>query len=135
LWFAWFWIFFFWLFYLLSDSTNVKVYDPHYEENKWTCMTLYSLYNLAHEDFYTRLSRSTNIFINWSLQGVIIASIYGSQFMGAPMIIWTALIAFVVTIPIPFILGAIIHKKIYEKFMIKYENMKSMKGIFDKSKL
>jgi hypothetical protein len=135
LWFAWFWIFFFWLFYLCADSTNVKVFDNHYENNRWTSMTFYSLANLAHEEYYTRLSRVTVVLINWTIQGVIIASIYGNQFLDAPMIIWTAAIAFVATLPVPFLIGYLIHKKIYEKNLIKYENMKAMKGVIDKDKL
>ena len=55
--------------------------------------------------------------------------------LGAPMIIWTAVIAFVATLPFPFIFGYAFLKKMYEKCLIKYENMKGMKGVFDKSKL
>ncbi len=51
------------------------------------------------------------------------------------MIIWSAVIAFVATIPIPFILGGIFFKKIEEKNLIKYENMKLMKGTTDKTLL
>jgi hypothetical protein len=135
LWFAWIWIFIYWLFYLLSNATNVKVYDKRFEENTWTCMALYSLYHLAHEECFTRLSRSSVLLINWSIQGVIIASIIGNQYLGAPMIIWTAAVAFVATIPIPFFLGGIFFKKIYEKNLLKYESLKNMKGTFDKSKI
>lgn len=98
-------------------------------------MALYSLAHLAHEECYTRLSRTTVILINWTIQAVIIASIYGNQFLGAPMIIWTAAIAFVATMPVPFLLGYLIHNKIYEKNLIKYENMKAMKGVIDKERL
>jgi hypothetical protein len=129
LWFAWFWIFIYWLFYLIADHTNVKVYDPYYENNRWTCVSFYSLANLAHEECFTRLSRVTVILINWTVQGVIIACIYGNQFLGAPMIIWTAVIAFVATLPVPFLWGCLIHSKIYEKNLVKYENMKAMKGV------
>ena len=55
--------------------------------------------------------------------------------LGAPMIIWTAVIAFVATLPFPFIFGHAFLKKMYEKCLMKYENMKGMKGVFDKSKL
>jgi hypothetical protein len=113
----------------------VKVYDNHYEDNRWTNSSLYSLANLAHEECFTRLSRATVMLISWSIQGVFIASIYGNQFLGSPMIIWTAVIAFVASLPVPFLLGMLIHRKIYEKNLIKYENMKAMKGTFDKSKV
>lgn len=135
LWFIWFWVFIYWLFYLCSDSTNVKVYDNHYEDNRWTCVTVYSLANLAHEECFTRLSRLSVIMINWTIQGVIIACIYGNQFLSAPMIIWTAVVAFVATLPVPFLLGYAIFRKIYDKNLLKYDNMKAMKGVFDKAKL
>lgn len=51
------------------------------------------------------------------------------------MIIWTAVVAFVATIPFPFIFGAIFHRNIYENFQIKYENIRSMIGIIDREKL
>jgi len=51
------------------------------------------------------------------------------------MIIWTAAIAFVATIPFPFIFGAIFHQKIYATYLSKYENQRAMRGISDKEKL
>lgn len=135
MWFIWFWTFFYWLYFLISDSINVKVYDRHFENNKWTNCSFYSLYHLAHEEYFTRLSRTTILFINWTIQGVFIASIYGNNMLGAPMIIWTAVIAFVATIPVPFIFGYAFLKKTYDKCLLKYDNMKAMKGVFDKSKI
>jgi hypothetical protein len=49
LWFVYIFIFIYWLFYLLSEATTIKVYDKYFEENNWTCWSLYSLYHLAHE--------------------------------------------------------------------------------------
>lgn len=51
------------------------------------------------------------------------------------MVIWSAVIAFVATIPVPFILGVVFFKKIEEKNLIKYENMKIMKGTMDKTQI
>ncbi len=135
MWFIWFFILFFWLYYLISDSTNLKIYDKHFENNKWTCISWYSLFHLAHEEYFTRLSRSTVLLINWTLQGVFIACIYGNQLLGSPMIIWTAVIAFVATILFPFIWGELIFKKIYNSNETKFENMKLMKGTIDKEKI
>lgn len=135
LWFIWFGVFIFWLVYLCADSTNSNVYDNEYEDNRWTCTAIYSIAYLAHEECFTRLSRLTMVLVNWTVQGVFIASIYGNQFLDAPMIIWTAVIAFVATIPIPFFTGYLIHRKIYEKNLMKYDHMKAMKGMFDKSKI
>lgn len=77
----------------------------------------------------------TMLLINWSIQGLFIACIYATQILGSPMIIWTAVIAFVATIPFPFLFGALIHRKIYQKNIMKYENMGAMKGLRDKAKL
>jgi hypothetical protein len=51
------------------------------------------------------------------------------------MIIWTAAVAVVATIPFPFIFGAIFHKNIYATYMTKYENMRATRGIIDREKL
>jgi hypothetical protein len=75
------------------------------------------------------------LLINWTLQGVFIASILGNQLLGPPMIIWTAVVAFVATIPFPFVWGQLIFKKIYNTNEIKFENMKLMKGTIDKEKI
>jgi hypothetical protein len=133
LWFIWFGIFFFWLFYLLSESTTMEVYDKHYEDNRMTCWNLYSLYHLAHEQFFTRLSRETVLLVQWSIQAVFIASIIGNNYgTGPSIIIWSAVIAYVATIPFPFIIGALVFQKIYKKLLHKYEMMKNMKGLFTK---
>lgn len=95
-------------------------------------MAIYSIYHLAHEEFFTRLTRLTIIIFQWTLQGVFLASIYGNQQLGAPMIIWAAAIAFVATIPFPFIIGSVFFTRIHEKNLIKYENQKGLKGIIDK---
>lgn len=113
MWFIWFWVFFFWLFYLCTDSTNNQVYDDQYEDNKWTCTAWYSLFTLAHEECFTRLSRLSVTLVNFSVQGVILASIFGNQYLGTTEIIWSALVAFAVTIPVPFLIGYLIHRKIY----------------------
>jgi hypothetical protein len=74
--------------------------------------------------------------MNWTIQGLFLACIYGNQpTLDSPMIIWTAVVAFLATIPFPFIWGSIFHRKIYEKNLIKYENMKGMRGLFDKEKI
>lgn len=135
MWFIWFFVLFFWLFYLISDSTNLKIYDKKFENNKLTCISWYSIFHLAHEEYFTRLSRTTGLLINWTLQGVFIASIYGNQLLGSPMIIWTAVVALVATMPFPFFWGQLIFKKICKANEIKYENMKLMKGTIDKEKI
>lgn len=90
-----------------------------------TIWPFYSFYHLAHEEYFTRLSRLTVLLLNWTIQAVFLASIYGNQPGNGPeMIIWTAAIAFVATIPFPFIIGSVFLKKIYEKNLIKFDKQR-----------
>jgi len=75
------------------------------------------------------------MLLNWTIQGVFLAGIYGNQpNLGPSMIIWTAAIAFVTTIPFPFLVGSLFFTKIYEKSVLKYDNQAMIKGQLDKQK-
>ena len=129
LWFIWFMTFFYWIAYLVPPGSNISIYDRKFENDKWTCYPFYSYYNLAHEEFFTRLSRLTVMLLNWTIQGVFLASIYGNiPGSGRPMVIWTALIAFVCTIPFPFLVGSLFMKKIYNRSLMKMDKQAQMKG-------
>lgn len=66
----------YWVYYLFTDANTKKIYNrEHFTENKWTCWSLYSIFHLAQEEFFTLLSRLTVIMIQLSIQGIIIAAI------------------------------------------------------------
>ena len=128
--------FFYWLAYLIPPGSNISIFDRKFENNQWTCYPFYSYFNLAHEEFFTRLSRLTVLLFNWTIQGVFLASIYGNiPGSGPAMIIWTALIAFATTIPFPFLLGTFFLKKIYNRNLLKMDKQTQMKGELDRKKL
>ena len=129
--------FFYWLTYLIPPGTSkTSLYERRFDDNKWTCYPFYSYVQLAHEEFFTRLSRMTVILLNWTIQGVFLASIYGNIPNNGPaMMIWTALIAFACTIPFPFIVGSVFLKKIYSRSLQKMDKQAQMKGELDRKKL
>lgn len=57
----------------------------------------------------------------------------GNVQTGAAMIIWVAAIAFVGTIPFPFIFGQVFFKNIYETNIKKFQSIKKMIGVLDKT--
>ena len=58
--------------------------------------------------------------MQWSIQGVFIASIFAAQHTtGASIIIWSAAIAWAATLIFPFLWGSIFHSNIYEKHLAK----------------
>ena len=69
----------------------------------------------------------TVILIQWSIQGVFIASIIAGQYTSGPaIIIWSAVIALIITIPFPFIWGNVFMHKIYQKNLIKFHTLKKI---------
>lgn len=134
LWTGWLSIFIFWLYVLLAEVTTVDVYDKNFDENRWTCWGFYSLHFLAHEDFFTVLSRTALLFTNFCWQCCILASIYGTiggQY-SASIIIWAAIIALFGSMPLDYILGYFFLSKIYESTLHKYDVQKKIKSIFNK---
>ena len=128
LWFIFIGIFIYWLLYLFSDSTTKDVFNrDKYTDNIWTAWSWYSILNLAHEEFFTKLSRLTVVLIQWSIQGVFIAAIIAGQFNTGPaVLIWSAIIALIITIPFPFIWGKVFMHKIYQKLLVKYHTQKKI---------
>ena len=135
LWFIWWFIILYWLAYLLSDATNRAIFNKErHRDNKWTCWSVYSITHLAHEEFFTRLSRLTVILAQTSIQAVFVASIMAAQYVTGPaVIIWAAAISWVATIIFPFLWGNIFHRRIYEKHLMKYEHRRTIMAAIDKS--
>jgi hypothetical protein len=67
------------------------------------------------------------------MQGVIIAAIYSQNYsQGSPIIIWSAIIASIATMPVQYILGGLFLRKIYATNLNKFDLIKKMKGVFNK---
>jgi hypothetical protein len=49
LWTAWIGILFYWLSLLWADPNEMNNYDKNFQDNKWTCWSIYSLHFLGHE--------------------------------------------------------------------------------------
>ena len=84
-----------------------------------TCWGFYSVHYLAHDDFFTRLSRLSQMLFNFSFQAMVLAAIYSTlgddrePRKDNEIIIWSALIALGVSLPIPFITGGTFLRSIY----------------------
>ncbi len=58
--------------------------------------------------------------IQWTIQGVFIASIIAAQYTtGTSIIIWSAAVAWGATLILPFLWGSLFHSSIYEKHLAK----------------
>jgi hypothetical protein len=89
---------------------------------------------LGHEDYFTKLSRTTLMLITFSWHGCILAVLYHNitHGQGPVMILWAALIAVGTSMPFNYVLGAIFMRKIYQLTLHKYDTLKQMKGVFNK---
>ena len=112
-----------WLFVLLSDETTPEVFERSFQNNKWTCWGLYSLFWLASEDFFTRMSRGCIMFITLCWQAMVISAIYSTLYTSTnnAIIIWAAVVAWAASIPFPFILGGCFLQRIYTTELEKYQ--------------
>jgi hypothetical protein len=119
---------FFWLFLLLSNEVTPEVYERSFKDNKWTCWSFYSLYWLCHEEWFTRTARTSLFLINFFWQCMVLAAIYNHQgtTAGSPIIIWAAIVAYVASIPIPYLVGNFFFQRIYETELEKFQIMKEM---------
>ena len=136
LWFAWILIFVYWLLYLFADATTKSVFDSaNYTENIFTAWPFYSVFRLAHEEFFTKLSRLTVMLLQWTLQGVFIAAMIATQYStGVSVIFWSAILTYLVTAIVPFAWGNIFFKKIYRKHLMKFHTQKKILESTDKEK-
>ena len=123
MWFIWIATFVYWLMYLFTESNTPTVFDQlKFRRNWWTQWSLYSVSQVAHEEFFPRLSRLTVILLQWSIQGTIMASIISTQYaLGAGIIAWSAVAAWIITLLLPFAVGHFVHRNIYLKYLIKYD--------------
>lgn len=76
LWVGWTTALIFWLTLLIGDSTSTNCYDPAFSDNKWTCWGMYSLFYLAHEEFFSRMLRTVPMFICFWWQACVAALLY-----------------------------------------------------------
>lgn len=106
---------FFWLFILLSSEVTPEVYERSFRNNKWTCWSMYSIFWLCHEEWFTRTSRASLILINFYWQGMVAAAIYYHQWQNSnsTILIWVGVVAFVASIPVPYLVGNIFFQRIY----------------------
>lgn len=76
LWAVWWSVLIYWVAYLFGEATSVQVYDQKFEANRWTNWGMYSLFYLAHEQFFTRLMRLTPMYTVFSWQACVAAVLY-----------------------------------------------------------
>ena len=82
LWVAWFSALLFWVSILFGEANTISVYDKYFENNRWTSWELYSLWHLAHEEFFPRMMRSTAFLASFNVICLTSACLYG--LLGAP---------------------------------------------------
>jgi hypothetical protein len=132
---AGFWsVLFFWLAILFGEATSLNCFDRGFQNNKWTCWSIYSLFHLAHEDFFSRMSRTVPLYIIFCWQACVCAVLYSSlnaQFQDATTIPWYAAIAWACSLPLNFVYGAFT-KRMYVATLDKFNQRKNIKKLFDK---
>ena len=75
----------------------------------------------------------TVILLQWTIQGVFIAAIIsGAYTTGPAVMIWSAIIAEIITAVFPFIWGNVFLHKIYKRTLLKYLTKKKMMECKDK---
>lgn len=84
-----------------------------------TCWGFYSLHFLAHIEYFTVLTRLSLLYFMFSFQAMVLAAVYSTlgdnkdPYTNFEIIIWSAAIALGASLPIPFILGGIFLRGIY----------------------
>ena len=69
----------------------------------------------------------------FSIHACFLAAIYGTEFAyNDTIIIWSSIVAWLVTIPFPFLLGYFFLEKIYETTINKFEIMRKIKESINK---
>jgi len=134
LWFFWVSILLFWLYNLIGAEITDEVYERSFKNNKWTCWSLYSIFYLSHEEFFTKTARTALFYINIVWQGCVLAAIYSTvgSTSDKSIIIWSAIVAYVASIPLPYIFGHFFLQKIYATEIEKFDIQIHMKGLQDK---
>lgn len=107
-------MFLFWIYVLISNE-NSGCFERHFKDNKWTSWSLYSIFHLAHEEFFTKMSRTVLFYLNIIWQGMVLCAIYSTvgPSMNRSIIIWSAVVAFAASIPIPYLIGYFFLRRIY----------------------
>lgn len=133
LWTAWLGILLYWLYNILTEASTINCYDKSFEENKWTSWSFYSLFFLGNQEFFTKLSRSTILLVSFSWQACVLACIYGTVYnYNDTIIIWSSIVAWLVSIPFPFLLGYFFMNKIYNTTINKFEIIRKIKELVGK---
>jgi hypothetical protein len=79
LWTGWWSVLFFWISLLFGDITIVGVFNSRFSDNRMTCWSYYSLFYLAHEDFFSRTLRTVPLYIGFCWQACVCAILYGQM--------------------------------------------------------
>lgn len=118
-----------WLFVLIGDDVTPTIFESKFKNNKWTCWSLYSLYYLAHDEFFTRMSRAALMLLQIFWQGLIITMIYCFGYLNTEnsLILWAALLGWVLAIPAPFLMARIFLQPIYQLKIQKYLNLVNLR--------
>jgi hypothetical protein len=135
LWTAWWSVLFFWISLLFGDATTVGVFDNRFSDSRMTCWSYYSLFHLAHEDFFTRTLRTVPLYIGFCWQACVCAILYGQINKRQPYassiplyrygLFRFAVIAWLVSIPLQFVFG-FFTKRIYQATYEKFDLRKTM---------
>jgi hypothetical protein len=126
------------VYYLWSEAETHEVYDKKFEDNKMTCWSFYSMRYLAHTQFFSVLTRESLMFFNYSFQALVLSALYSTlgqkvqPYTHYEIIIWSAGIALVASLPIPYILGGVFLRRIYTATLAKFKIVRKTKGVLNK---
>lgn len=99
-----------------------------------TSWGLYSLHHLGNLEYFSRLSRVSLLYFVFSFQAMVLAALYSTlgdnktPYTNYEMIIWTAAIALGASLPIPYLLGGIFLRGIYDTTLQKFRVIRKSRG-------
>ena len=135
MWAIWFSSLFFWIANLWGEpNTFLTLSDRKFQQNKWTSWEMYSLWNLAHEEYFTRMMRLTSILTCFWISGLVVSVLYGelgATATGPITILWMGIIGLVAGFLFSFPLGFFI-QGFYRWTLRKYNIRKQIKSLQDK---
>lgn len=99
-----------------------------------TSWGFYSLHHLGNLEYFSRLSRVSLLYFVFSFQAMVLAALYSTlgdnktPYTNYEMIIWTAAIALGASLPLPYLLGGIFLRGIYDTTLQKFRVIKKSRG-------
>lgn len=115
----------------------MTLYDRRFQNNKWTSWEIYSLWHLSHEDYFSRMMRTTALYVNYTLCCLISACLYGelgNTYTDAVTIIWFGVISMVISFIFTFPLGLFFQGE-YNWTLEKYNVKRKIKALQDKESM